>query len=65
MEKNHTKFQRMNLSEYAGLCIGLIDGKIAFKNKDPKIVLKRLLSLKDDKEISCICVPSKKTAMAI
>ena len=65
METNISRFEKIDLKGYEGLCIGVVNGKILFKNKDPAVVLKRLLSRKKDEEVSCICVPSIKTAMAL
>lgn len=59
------KFNEMDLREYAGLAVGVIDGKIAFKSKDPGKVMKQLLSQSKDKEVALICVPKVKMAMSL
>ena len=59
------RFNTMDLKEYAGLAVGIIDGKIAFKDKDPNKVMKRLLAQKEDKEVAFICVPKVKMAMSL
>jgi len=67
MQKDKTldKFAKMDISQYAGMAVGIVDGKILFKNKDPGKVLKQLLSQKGNKDTALICVPNAKTAMAI
>jgi len=55
----------MDLRDYAGLAVGIVEGKIAFKNKDPKKVMKQLLAQKEDKEVALICVPKVKMAMSL
>lgn len=64
-EKNVQVFNKLDLSKYAGLCLGIVDGKIIYKEKNTEYVMKRLLNQPPNKEISLICVPSKKTTMAI
>ena len=58
-------FNQMDLRQYAGLAVGIINGKIAFKNKDPNVVMKRLLAQDKDKEVALICVPKVKMAMSL
>ncbi|HLF53840.1 MAG TPA: hypothetical protein VI544_01550 [Candidatus Nanoarchaeia archaeon] len=59
------RFNSMDLRDYAGLAVGIVEGKIAFKNKDPKKVMKQLLAQKEDKEVALICVPKVKMAMSL
>ncbi len=59
------KFNEMDLREYAGLAVGIVNGKIAFKSKDPSKVMKRLLTQSEDKEVALICVPKVKMAMSL
>lgn len=59
------RFNAMDLREYAGMAVGIVDGKIAFKGKDPSKVMKRLLDQKEDKEVALICVPKVKMAMSL
>lgn len=59
------RFNEMNLREYAGLAVGIVDGKIAFKNKNPGKVMKQLLSQSRNKEVALICVPKAKMAMSL
>ncbi|MBI1935879.1 hypothetical protein HYS31_05550 [Candidatus Woesearchaeota archaeon] len=58
-------FNQMDLRQYAGLAIGIVNGKIAFKNKDPNMVMKRLLAQGKEKEVALICVPKVKMAMSL
>lgn len=65
-DRTMNKFLRMDLSEYAGYAVGIINGKIEIKNKDPTIVLERLMSKNNkNKDIAFICVPNLKTAMSV
>ena len=59
------KFNSMDLREYAGLAVGIIDGKIAFKDKNPDKVMKFLLEQNNKKEVALICVPNAKMAMFV
>ena len=58
-------FNSMDLREYAGMAVGIVDGKIAFKDKNPEKVMKRLLTQPRSREVALICVPSSKAAMVI
>ena len=58
------RFNRMDLKDFPGMAVGIVNGKIAFKNKDPKIVMKRLLA-QGKKEVALICVPETKMAMYV
>ena len=64
-DKNQKKFSTLNLNDFAGLAIGLVDGKVQFKDKDPGIVMKRLLQQSENKQTLLICVPRTKTTMVI
>ena len=55
----------MDLRGYAGLALGIVNGKIIFKNKDPSMVMKLLLLQGKDKEVALICVPKVKMAMSL
>ena len=59
------KFNSMDLSEYAGLAVGIVDGRIAFKDKNPDKVMKFLLEQSNKKEVALICVPNAKMAMFV
>ncbi|MBS3126264.1 hypothetical protein J4453_02365 [Candidatus Woesearchaeota archaeon] len=59
------RFNTMDLRDYAGMAVGIIDGKIAFKDKNPRKVMKRLLDQQEDKEVALICVPKVKMAMSL
>ncbi|MEK6949659.1 MAG: hypothetical protein AABX34_05525 [Nanoarchaeota archaeon] len=59
------KFNSMDLRDYSGLALGIVDGKIAFKDKNPEKVMKRLLTQQKNREVALICVPSSKAAMVI
>ena len=63
-DKTLDKFTNMDLSLYAGLAVGIVDGKIQFQDPSPQKVL-RLLMKQKDKDVALICVPSRKTAMCI
>ena len=65
MSKNLDTFNKIDLSKYAGKCLGIVDGKILFEEKDTQKVIKRILKQDPKTEISVVCVPSKKTTMAI
>ena len=58
-------FNSMDFKQYAGMAIGIVSGKIAFKDKNPDKVMKFLLSEKKDKEVALICVPNAKMAMSL
>ena len=58
-------FNSMDFRQYAGLAIGMVNGKIAVKDKNPDKVMKFLLSQKEDKEVALICVPNAKMAMSL
>ena len=58
-------FNAMDLRDYAGMAVGIVDGKIAFKDKNPEKVMKRLLTQPRSREVALICVPSSKAAMVI
>ena len=65
-DKTLDKFAQMDLSQYSGYAVGIIDGKIELKGKDPKLVLKKLMSKQNkNKDIAFICVPNVKTAMSV
>lgn len=64
MHKNIEKFSKLDLREYEGKCVGIVDGKILLKSKNPSDIMKKLLSMQG-KEVSLVCVPRKKTAMVI
>ena len=65
-DKTLNTFANMELSQYSGYAIGIINGKIEIKNKDPKIVLDKLMSKHNkNKDIAFICVPNLKTAMSV
>lgn len=57
------KFNAMDLKKYAGLAIGIVDGKIAFKGKDPGKIMRRLLAQKEDKEVALICTSKKESLL--
>ena len=59
------QFNSMDLREYAGLAVGIVDGKIAFKDKNPDKVMKFLLEQSNKKEVALICVPNAKMAMFV
>ena len=59
------KFNSMDLREYAGLAVGIVNGKIAFKDKNPDKVMKFLLEQGSKKEVALICVPNAKMAMFV
>jgi len=59
------KFNSMDLKEYAGLAVGIVDGRIAFKDKNPDKVMKLLLDTSNKKEVALICVPNAKMAMFV
>ena len=59
------RFNTMDLREYGGMAVGIVDGKIEFKSKDPNKVMKQLLSQKEEKEVALICVPKVKMAMSL
>lgn len=58
------RFNAMDLRQYAGLAVGIVDGKVLFKDKDPNKVMKNLLAQKN-KEVALICVPKVKMAMSL
>lgn len=58
------RFNTMNLADYGGLAVGIVNGKIMFQNKDPHKVMKQLL-VHEDKEVALICVPKTKMAMYV
>ena len=58
-------FNAMDLRDYAGMAVGIVDGRIAFKDKNPEKVMKRLLTQPRSREVALICVPSSKAAMVI
>lgn len=58
-------FNSMDLREYAGLAVGIVDGKIALKDKNPDKVMKFLLEQNNKKEVALICVPNAKMAMFV
>ena len=62
--KTLNRFLAMDLREYAGLAVGIVDGKIQFQDPSPQKVL-RLLMKQKDKDVALICVPNRKTAMCI
>ena len=64
MDKNAEAFSKLDTIKYAGKCIGLVDGKITFTNKDPEKVISKLKNIKN-KEIGFICIPSTKNTMSI
>ena len=65
-DKTLDKFANMDLNEYAGYAVGIVNGKIAFKDKNPKKVLDKLFSKNNkNKNVAIICVPNTKVAMAI
>ena len=63
-DKNLTKFSSMDLAKYAGLAVGIVNGKIQFSDPSPQKIMKLLMAQKD-KEVAMICVPNIKTAMCI
>lgn len=64
-DKNLIKFNRIDLSDYAGKALGIIDGKIAFNDPNPSKVMRWLMQQPKDKDVSLVCVPSSKTAMVL
>ena len=58
-------FNAMDLRDYAGMAVGIVDGRIAFKDKNPEKVMKRLLTQPRSRKVALICVPSSKAAMVI
>ena len=63
-DKALDKFVKMDLSRYAGLAVGIVNGKIQFQDSSPQKVL-RLLMKQKDKDVALICVPNRNTAMCI
>ena len=63
-DKTLDKFANMDLSQYAGLAVGIVNGKIHFQDPSPQKVLRLLLKHKN-KDVALICVPNRKTAMCI
>ena len=63
-DKTLDKFASMDLSQYAGLAVGIVNGKIQFQDPSPQKVL-RLLMKQKAKDVALICVPNRKTAMCI
>ncbi len=59
------RFNSMDLRDYAGLAVGIVDGRIAFKHKNPNKVMKQLLAQNKNKEVALICVPKVKMAMSL
>ena len=59
------RFNSMDLRDYVGLAVGIVDGKVIFKDKNPKKVMKQLLAQSEDKEVALICVPKVKMAMSL
>lgn len=64
VDKTMDKFATMDLSEYAGLAVGIVAGKIQFQDPSPQKIL-RLLMKQKNKDVALICVPNRKTAMCI
>ena len=65
-DKTMNQFFKIDFTKYAGYAIGIINGKIEVKNKDPDIVLKKLMSKHNkNKDMAFICVPNLKTAMSV
>lgn len=66
MDKTMNQFLKMDLSQYAGFAVGIINGKIEMKSKNPDEVLKKLISKQNkNKDVAFICVPNLKTAMSV
>lgn len=66
VDKTMNQFLKMDLSQYAGYAVGIINGKVEIKNKDPGIVLDKLMSKHNrNKDVALICVPNLKTAMSV
>jgi len=63
-DKALNKFVNMDLSQYAGLAVGIVGGKIQFQDPSPQKVLKLLLKQKN-KDVALVCIPNRKTAMCI
>ena len=63
-DKTLDKFANMDLSQYAGLAVGIVNGKIHFQDPSPQKVLRLLLKQKN-KDVALVCVPNRKTAMCI
>ena len=62
---NQEAFSRLDLKDYAGQCIALVNGKIVVNEKDPKKAMSRVVTLSKKNEVALVCVPSSKTAMCI
>lgn len=62
---NEEAFSRLDLKEYSGKCIALVNGKVVVNEKDPKVAMKRVVALSKKNQVALICVPSSKTAMCI
>lgn len=65
ISKNQARFEKLDLTSYSGKAIGVVDGKVVFENKNPKLVMKWLMEQPKEKETSLICVPSSKAAMVL
>ena len=59
--KNFNKLVKMNKDKYEGKCIGLADGKVVAVNKNPIVVMDKLMKQYSDKEILVTSIPKRST----
>ena len=59
--KNFNKLVKMNKDKYGGKCIGLADGKVVVVNKNPIVVMDKLMKQYSDKEILVTSIPKRST----